>query len=586
MLAGVGLVAQAAVTPPTFVEAVGHPFLSGGSAGEVTMVDLNGDGHLDLLATNDTAPHLTVRWGDGSGRFSSLVTLPSFGNFHTVLQVADLNGDGHPDILVAYGTQVDVLHGDGAGAFTVASGIETSHGIGHIRVADLNGDGRQDLITTSDGNAPTNVSIQNVDGSFGALTAFMFEHHPTSGERGRFQGLVVQDVNADTHVDLLRLDELHDELWVALGDGTGSFDASHQFPLEGDAPFALAVADVNADGKPDVLTSDAVANTLNVLLGNGTGGFGAPDVFPTGGDYPFYDGVNIGDLNGDNKPDVVVTHISSKDLTVLLGDGAGDFGTPLRLPTAGYPLYSTGLVDVNEDGKGDLYFSTRDYLGVLLNTTGLSDTLPPTGTPLATGTSGASNGQAYVPVRLQDASSGVKKVQLTTSSTNVHLEYPLGTVVASPYTFPVPVADRTVYAVKDSNAKARVELRVWDNVNNTAVVDPIVASLELKKTGQLTRTFKKIPQAERYVRLQNGMPGFKNARLWFNGKIISKGNLTDGQVVDLDVAEWLKPGSRNTAKIVASGPKGATAILTIGDVATGTAAPLRARLKVNLEFSR
>jgi hypothetical protein len=165
----------------------------------------------------------------------------------------------------------------------------------------------------------------------------------------------------------------------------------------------------------------------------------------------------------------------------------------------------------------------------------------------------------------------------------------LGTPVPSPYVFPSPQADVVIYAVKNTNAKARVELKVWDAANNIATVDPIVANLEIKNGRSLARRFTKIPQAERYVRLQNGTPGLNSASLWINGRLVSSGSLTSGQTVDLDVVQWLRPGNRNTATIQATGLKGATAILTVGDVPTGGSAIASARVaggKLNLEFSR
>lgn len=66
--------------------------------------------------------------------------------------------------------------------------------------------------------------------------------------------------------------------------------------------------------------------------------------------------------------------------------------------------------------------------------------------------------------------------------------------------------------------------------------------------------------------------------------------MANGLTLTLDVAQWLKPGERNTARVLVTGPKGATAILTVGDVPTGGAAAAGARTqgsrKLDLEFTR
>jgi hypothetical protein len=144
----------------------------------------------------------------------------------------------------------------------------------------------------------------------------------------------------------------------------------------------------------------------------------------------------------------------------------------------------------------------------------------------------------------------------------------------------------TVYVVKDSNASARVEVRAWDVAGNTAVLDPVVANLKIKQGRRLARTFTGIPEAERYIALQNGTPGLEAATLWVNGRVVFRGELTGGQVVSLDAVERMRPGKRNTVRIVARGEQGATALLTIGDAAAESSAVAAAGRALGFEFAR
>ena len=63
----------------------------------------------------------------------------------------------------------------------------------------------------------------------------------------------------------------------------------------------------------------------------------------------------VGDFNGDSKIDVVVGNVDGRNVSLLLGDGAGAFS-----PAPGSPLAFEGRVfavnnaDFNSDAKRDL----------------------------------------------------------------------------------------------------------------------------------------------------------------------------------------------------------------------------------------
>ena len=66
---------------------------------------------------------------------------------------------------------------------------------------------------------------------------------------------------------------------------------------------------------------------VSILLGDGTGNFSAPTNFVVGNN-PF--SVAVGDFNGDGKQDLVVTNEAPAryNVSILLGDGAGNFSAP------------------------------------------------------------------------------------------------------------------------------------------------------------------------------------------------------------------------------------------------------------------
>src|SRR3990170_7285000 len=74
--------------------------------------------------------------------------------------------------------------------------------------------------------------------------------------------------------------------------------------------------------------------------------------------------VALGDVNGDVKSDIVTVNYNGKNISVLLGDGKGNF-TPVKNSLA---LDSTAhlvvMGDLNNDKNPDLLISHHDSYGV------------------------------------------------------------------------------------------------------------------------------------------------------------------------------------------------------------------------------
>jgi hypothetical protein len=117
----------------------------------------------------------------------------------------------------------------------------------------------------------------------------------------------------------------------------------------------IAVADVNGDGKPDVVVTNCGSGTVGVLLGNGDGTFQAAVTYPSGGEAP--QAIAIADVNGDGKPDILVANNGSGTVGVLLGNGDGTFQTAVTYDSGGPPA-DLAVADVNRDGNPDLVVAT------------------------------------------------------------------------------------------------------------------------------------------------------------------------------------------------------------------------------------
>ena len=96
-----------------------------------------------------------------------------------------------------------------------------------------------------------------------------------------------------------------------------SFARAVSYLSGGNGANAVVIADINGDGKPDLVVTNWCAytsctvpgNHVGVLLGNGDGTFQAAVVYASGGLFADY--VAVTDLNGDGKPDLVVANCGS-----------------------------------------------------------------------------------------------------------------------------------------------------------------------------------------------------------------------------------------------------------------------------------
>lgn len=148
----------------------------------------------------------------------------------------------------------------------------------------------------------------------------------------------------------------------------------------GDSVFSVAVGDINGDGKPDLVITNYHKNSVSVLLNTtapeaSVPTFATKETFATGANP---NAVVVTDINGDGKPDVIVYNFGDKTFSVLLnktspGAALATFATQQVLAAPVNNVTSMVAVDMNGDGKPDLVIgSIRGYsLSVLLNTTPL-----------------------------------------------------------------------------------------------------------------------------------------------------------------------------------------------------------------------
>jgi hypothetical protein len=146
----------------------------------------------------------------------------------------------------------------------------------------------------------------------------------------------------------------------------------------GNSPAGVAIADMDGDGKPDIIVSNANDNTVSILRNTIAAGalsstsFAARVNFSTG-TRP--GALAIRDIDGDGKPDIAVAASSSNGFSVLRNTSSS--GSINSSSMATYVSYNTGMLgirsvaiaDLDADGKPEIIASnpSASYLSVFKN---------------------------------------------------------------------------------------------------------------------------------------------------------------------------------------------------------------------------
>jgi hypothetical protein len=282
---------------------------------------------------------------------TNAVSLPSFGaaeinNVGTDSLSADLNGDGTPDVLVNLGNSILVALGNGDGSLQPPvqySPTGNPRGQAGTTLADLNNDGFSDVAFPTFSPSAIQVMLNS-----GAAVFSSAPQLDLSTDTFLQDSTATADFNGDGKLDLVFT--ANNGVGVALGNGDGTFQSATYVPLSSDS-CSITVGDFNRDGIPDIATT-LCSGGVALLLGHGDGTFAPQVTYGTGFVYT----LTSADLNGDGFPDLVGVDGNAISIDVLLNAGNGTF-----LPLVNYPGPSThdsfggfAVGDMNGDNKVDV----------------------------------------------------------------------------------------------------------------------------------------------------------------------------------------------------------------------------------------
>jgi hypothetical protein len=265
------------------------------------LADIDGDGDLDIIVSNDSPDRKLIYKNDGKGNFTGA---GSFGdpNWSTrYVTLADVNGDRFPDIVAANrgGGPKDpapsfVCINDQKGNFPHCDPLPTESATSII-AADFDGDGALDLFVPHRDGGQSILLWNDGKGRFPVITKV---GQATAWVRMGAAG----DFDGDGRLDLAIIDERQKASFVIFNRGGREFAEPIQLPGPPRAPYALAVADLNRDGRPDIVVG--YVELPGSVYFNGRQGRTFHEVSWNDGKGTVY-GLAFADFDRDGWPDIV-----------------------------------------------------------------------------------------------------------------------------------------------------------------------------------------------------------------------------------------------------------------------------------------
>lgn len=353
--------------------ATGVNFTAGSGTYDAIIGDVDGDGKNDVITVNYFGKTVSVFRNtsiNGTVSFAAKVDYPL--DRPDKLAIGDIDGDGKQEIIVHNlndSANIVVYKNNcspGTIAFTIAGTFYVDRGVSDIVVTDFDSDGKSDLIM-SDNDGVTllkNTSVGNTI-LFAAPAFFNAGYQPgqiavndLDGD-GKKDIVVTSTDNATAHngkISIFRNTTIPGAPFSSTSLATNIDIATAK------TAWGVQMADMDGDGKPEIIVGNNESGTLFVYRNTSTPGniSMATQISYNIGRYANF--LSIDDLDGDGKPDLFIPFYYTR---VGLMKNISTPGTPAFAPVvlydnSGQPQTSV-IGDLDGDGKSDLI--TANYTG-------------------------------------------------------------------------------------------------------------------------------------------------------------------------------------------------------------------------------
>jgi len=339
---------------------------------DVSITDLDGDGKNDVIGANSNSNLTTILRNQSTPNNISLVkTDLNLGAPGLNSTTGDLNGDGKPEVVFSEGNDGDGLIilvnncTPGILNFSIQNITLSESSTKRIVIKDMDLDGKPDLVVSD--QTDNKISIVKNTSSGGNLSFSGDIIALTVDNAQSTAGLDVEDLNGDGKPEIVTNQFLTDGggFYIATNQsspGNFSFSSFDQFNTAGTL-VNLKIGDVNQDDKPDIVATLFLSSALAVFENETTGTGNTPqfgDAQNLATDLRPW-GVDFGDMDGDGNLDIIVSTIGDdKTVNVLNNNGSGGLNFSKVAVPVDFINRNVKVGDIDGDSKPDIVFSSVD----------------------------------------------------------------------------------------------------------------------------------------------------------------------------------------------------------------------------------
>lgn len=330
----------------------------------VAIGDVNGDGRNDAVVANgiynDPARDgkvLVFLQKVAGGLDPPVVysTSGTFGNAPTTVAIGDINHDGKNDVVIGNsGKNIEVFLQNANGGLDAGVTHATSDS-DKIRIADLNNDRLLDIVGIGFGNNSVSIWYQNGNGTLNAPVSYPVAHVG-------WDDLDVGDVNSDGRTDIIVMNGGMGSFGSSQGVNVltqkpdGTFNTAVAYGGSLLPPGSVAVGDINGDNRKDVVMTyggNSPGSYIAIFSQNSLGSLSSPISYIS---YDCPRAVEIADVDGDGRNDMIALHDGWSTIGVYLQRTDGTFSAEdrYRVPTSNFNPQALAVGDINSDGLPDI----------------------------------------------------------------------------------------------------------------------------------------------------------------------------------------------------------------------------------------